>query len=163
MPSAPDAGYVLLPVEPRVLERLHPLLPPRHSQNCNDNSLFIAYTYPTMALDAPLTIDRKEGKATGTTIITLCGPITLINLFDLQAQLRTGELPRLTVLDLSGVPYMDSSGMGAIINYYVRCQKNGAKLIVVGVSSRVLELFKLTKVDALIEQAATVEEAEAKA
>jgi hypothetical protein len=31
------------------------------------------------------------------------------------------------------------------------------------VSSRVLELFKLTKVDALIDQAATVEEAEAKA
>jgi anti-anti-sigma factor len=58
---------------------------------------------------------------------------------------------------------MDSSGMGAIINYFVRCQNNGAKLIVTGVSSRVLELFKLTRVDALIDQAATVEEAEAKA
>jgi anti-anti-sigma factor len=116
-----------------------------------------------MALDAPLTIDRKEGKNPGTVILQLTGPITLINLFDLQAQLRTGELPKLSIVDLSGVPYMDSSGMGAIINYYVRCQNHGAKLIVVGVSSRVLELFKLTKVDALIDQAATVEEAEAKA
>ena len=116
-----------------------------------------------MALDAPLTIDRKEGKNSGTTIIQLTGPITLINLFDLQAQLRIGEQPKLSILDLSGVPYMDSSGMGAIINYFVRCQNNGAKLIVTGVSSRVLELFKLTRVDALIDQAATVEEAEAKA
>jgi anti-anti-sigma factor len=116
-----------------------------------------------MALDAPLTIERKEGKTPGTTIIQLTGPITLVNLFDLQAQLRTGELPKLSILDLSGVPYMDSSGMGAIINYYVRCQNNGAKMIAVGVSSRVLELFKLTKTDVLIEQAASIEEAEAKA
>ena len=114
-----------------------------------------------MALDAPLTIHRKEGKNPGTVIMQLTGPITLINLFDLQAQLRTGQLPKLSILDLSGVPYMDSSGMGAIINYFVRCQNNGARLIVVGVSSRVLELFKMTKVDALIDQAATVEEAEA--
>jgi anti-sigma B factor antagonist len=134
----------------------------RHSHICNDNGLFIPYTYPTMALDAPLTIERKEGKTPGTTIIQLTGPVTLLNLFDLQAQLRTGELPRLSILDLSGVPYMDSSGMGAIINYYVRCQNNGVKLIVAGISDRVLELFKLTKVDVLIAQAATIEEAEAK-
>ena len=116
-----------------------------------------------MALDAPLSIERKEGKTPGTVIFRLAGPITLINLFDLQAQLRTGELPKVTILDLSGVPYMDSSGMGAIINYYVRCQNHGARLIVTGVSSRVIELFKLTKVDVLIEQAASIEEAEAKA
>jgi len=115
-----------------------------------------------MALDAPLIIESKEGKTPGTKIMQLTGPVTLLNLFDLQAQLRTGELPRVTILDLSGVPYMDSSGMGAIINYYVRCQNNGVKLIVAGISDRVLELFKLTKVDALIAQAATIEEAEAK-
>lgn len=116
-----------------------------------------------MALDAPLTIERSDGKAPGTQIFRLTGPITLVNLFDLQAQLRTGDLPQLTIMDLSGVPYMDSSGMGAIINYYVRCQNHGVKFIVAGVSSRVNELFMLTKVDTLITQAATVEEAEAKA
>jgi len=163
MQSAPDAGSSLLAVEPRALECIQPMLFAQHSHICNDNRLFIAYTYPTMALDAPLTIDRKEGKTAGTAIITLAGPITLVNLFDLQAQLRTAELPKVSILDLSGVPYMDSSGMGAIINYYVRCQNHGARLIVTGVSSRVLELFKLTKVDVLIDQAATIEEAEAKA
>ena len=114
-----------------------------------------------MALDAPLTIERKPGKAVGTTIITLAGPITLINLFDLQAQLRTGELPKVTILDLSGVPYMDSAGMGAIVNYYVHCQNRGVKLIVAAVSPRVMELFKMTKVDTVISLTATVEEAEA--
>ncbi len=116
-----------------------------------------------MAFDAPLSIERKEGSNPGTVIFRLTGPITLINLFDLQTQLRTGEPPRLTILDLSGVPYMDSSGMGAIINYYVRCHNKGVRMIAAGVSSRVHELFKLTKVDAIITQTATVEEAEARA
>jgi anti-anti-sigma factor len=116
-----------------------------------------------MALDAPLSIERKEGKTPGTVIFRLAGPITLINLFDLQTQLRAGEPPRLTILDLTGVPYMDSSGMGAIINYYVRCQNKAVRMIVAGVSSRVHELFKMTKVDAVITQTASVEEAEAKA
>jgi len=116
-----------------------------------------------MAIDDPLAIECRQGKAPGTLVFQLTGPVTLLNLFDLQAQLRTSELPRLSILDLSGVPYMDSSGMGAIINYYVRCQNNGVKLIISGVSNRVLELFKLTKVDALIAQAASIEEAEASA
>jgi len=53
--------------------------------------------------------------------------------------------------------------MGMIVNHYVRCQGKGAKLIVAGVSSRVFELFKLTKVDTVIPITATLEEAEAKA
>ncbi|MGD0730068.1 MAG: STAS domain-containing protein [Terracidiphilus sp.] len=114
-----------------------------------------------MAFDTPLSIDRSEGKNPGTVIFRLTGPLTLINLFDLQTQLRSGEPPRVTILDLTGVPYMDSSGMGAIINYYVRCQNKGVKVIVAGVSSRVHELFKMTKVDSVITQTATVEEAEA--
>jgi anti-anti-sigma factor len=55
---------------------------------------------------------------------------------------------------------MDSSGMGAIINYHVHCERNGARLVVTGVSSRVLELFKLTHVDTVIAMGASVEAVE---
>jgi anti-anti-sigma factor len=113
-----------------------------------------------MAIDDPLVIERIEGKAPGTLIFRLIGPVTLRNLFVLQEQLRGGALPALTILDLSGVPYMDSAGMGAVINHYVHCQNKGARLIVAGVNSRVMELFKMTKVDTVIALAATVEEAE---
>ena len=115
-----------------------------------------------MALDDPLAIERKEGKAPGIAIFQLTGPVTLRNLFDLQTQLRSGDLPRISILDLSGVPYMDSAGMGAIMNYYTHCQGKGVKLIVAGVSSRVMELFKLTRVDTLMTFAPSAEEAEAK-
>jgi anti-sigma B factor antagonist len=114
-----------------------------------------------MAIDGPLTIELKEGKTPGTRIITLVGPITMRNLFQFQDELRAGDVPRVAILDLSGVPYMDSSGMGAVINYYVFCQRHNAKMIAAGVSPRVMELFKMTKVDSVIPFANSVAEAEA--
>ncbi|HTW60374.1 MAG TPA: STAS domain-containing protein [Terracidiphilus sp.] len=103
-----------------------------------------------MLTDAPLTFDQQEGKSPDTRIFRLSGPLTLKNLFAFQDALRVEPQPRTTVIDLSGVPYMDSAGMGAIINYYVHCQKEGASLVVAGVSSRVMELFRLTRVDSVI-------------
>jgi anti-sigma B factor antagonist len=114
-----------------------------------------------MAIDDPLAIERKAGKTSGTVILQLTGPVTLRNLFVLLTQLRSGDLPRVSILDLAGVPYMDSAGMGAIVNYYVHCQNRGIKLIVAGVSSRVMELFKMTRVDTVLTFAASAEEAEA--
>jgi len=114
-----------------------------------------------MAIDGPLSIEVKAGKNPGTKIVTLVGPITMRNLFQFQDELRAGELPRVSILDLSGVPYMDSSGMGAVINYYVFCQRHNTKMIAAGVSPRVMELFKMTKVDSVIPLAASVDEADA--
>jgi anti-anti-sigma factor len=123
--------------------------------------VFIPYTYRTMAIDDPLEIIRKQGKSPDTLIFHLTGPITLRNLFGLQDQLRSGDLPRVSILDLTAVPYMDSAGMGAIVNYYVYCQNRSIRLIVAGVSSRVMELFKMTRVDTVIALAPSVEAAEA--
>jgi anti-sigma B factor antagonist len=114
-----------------------------------------------MAFDDPLSIEHLPGSTPGTSIYRLSGPVTLRNLFDLQAKLRGGDPPPVTILDLSGVPYMDSAGMGAVINHYVRCTNKGVKLIVAGVTPRVMELFKLTKVNSVIALAGTVAEAEA--
>jgi anti-sigma B factor antagonist len=116
-----------------------------------------------MMTDAPLSFEFQPGKAPGTRIYRLLGPLTLRNLFEFQAELRAGQPPLVAIFDLSGVPYMDSAGMGALINHFVHCEKNGVEMIVAGASSRVLELFKLTKVDTVIPLAATVEAAEAKA
>ena len=67
----------------------------------------------------------------------------------------------MTVIDLTDVPYMDSAGMGLVMNHYVRCQTNGAKLIVAGANSRVMDLFKVTKVDTVLPLVGTIEDAEA--
>jgi anti-sigma B factor antagonist len=108
----------------------------------------------------PLTIKLINGKSSETRVICLEGPLTISNLFDFQQELRRGTW-LFTILEMLGVPYMDSAGMGAIINYYVSCQKSGQKLIVCGLNYRVIELFKLTHVDKLITIADDLEQAEA--
>ena len=116
-----------------------------------------------MLRDNPLAIRRRDGAASGTWIFTLNGPVTMPNIFTLQAEFRNGQLPSVVIVDFGEVPYMDSAGMGAIVNHFVHCQNRGVKFLAVGICSRVHELFKMTKVDSIIPCFPTVEEAEAHA
>jgi anti-sigma B factor antagonist len=107
-----------------------------------------------------LAVEVLAGKSDGTRIVRVIGPVLLSNFFSLKTELDKDPTP-VTILDLSEVEYMDSAGMGAIINYYVSAQRRGSKLIAAGPNYRVVELFKLTHVDSLIPMTATVAEAEA--
>jgi anti-sigma B factor antagonist len=107
-----------------------------------------------------LTFELSPINRPDTRVVCLQGPVTINTLFDFQRELRNGIWP-VTILEMLGVPYMDSAGMGAIINFYVSCQKNARKLIVCGLNYRVIELFKLTNVDQLITIVDDLDEAEA--
>lgn len=108
----------------------------------------------------PLTIELVSGKNADTRVICLQGPLTISNLFDFQRELQNGGCTN-TIVEMLGVPYMDSAGMGAIINFYVSCQRSGCRLIVCGLNYRVVELFKATNVDKLITIADDLDQAEA--
>jgi anti-anti-sigma factor len=119
----------------------------------------------------PFTIERKEGKAPGTVIFLFHGPFTARDMFGTLAPIALDEMlsfqstpneapPTLNILDLSDVPYMDSTGLGRIVGHFVHCRGKGVRMIAAGASPRVLELFKMTKVDSVIPIAATVEEAD---
>ena len=98
-----------------------------------------------------------------TQIFALTGPLTLRNMFEFQSELRNGALPQLTIFDLAEVPYMDSAGMGLVMNHYTHCQSRGVRLIVAAANGRVMDLFKVTKVDMVLPLATSVEEAETNA
>ena len=114
-----------------------------------------------MLTDGPLTIVRRDGKNPGTHVFCLNGPLTLRNLFEFQTDLRNEAPTPLTIIDVTNVPYMDSAGMGLVMNHYVRCTTRGTKLVISGANSRVMDLFKVTKVDTVLPLIATLEEAEA--
>ncbi len=69
--------------------------------------------------------------------------------------------PSVMILDMSDVPYMDSAGLGLIMNYYVSATDHGRKLMLAGVNERVTELFKMTRVSGVLTSFPTVEAAEA--
>ena len=60
------------------------------------------------------------------------------------------ETAPLVILDLTGVPYIDSAGMGALINYHISCQKAKRKLVLAGVNDRVHTLLELTNTTKLL-------------
>ena len=115
------------------------------------------------------TIERNQGKTPGTVIFRLTGPFTardmhaslspvvLRNTFEPEEE--SGQ-DALHILDLTEVPYMDSAGLGMIVSHYVRCQGRGVRLVAAGVSSRVVQLFELTKVDKFFPRFDSVEDAE---
>lgn len=83
------------------------------------------------------------------TKILVSGPITLNNMFGLQTTLRSQSATTL-VLDLTEVPYVDSAGLGAIINAHVSAQHRGGRLLLTGVNDRVRKLFQMTKVESVL-------------
>ena len=49
------------------------------------------------------------------------------------------------VLNLSGLQYLDSSGIGELARLYVTVVKHGGQMKVIGLSSKVEEILKISK------------------
>jgi len=116
-------------------------------------------------------IERSQGQAPNSLVFRFSGPFTardmyaalspaaLKNLFETEPSPR--HPAQLNIFDLTDVPYVDSCGLGLIVGHFVRCQNRGVRFIAAGVSPRVLQLLKMTKVDHLFPMTGTVEEAAA--
>ncbi len=85
----------------------------------------------------------------GVRVIRVTGPLTLRTLFDFQAAARA-ESTRPVVVDISGSPYMDSAGLGAVISIFASCQRTNRGFGIIGVSHRIHTLFQVTHVDGLL-------------
>ena len=109
--------------------------------------------------DAPLQFEIVPGHVAEVQIVRMTGPLTLFNLFGFQEKIRQIEA-RLMVLDFEHVPYIDSAGLGAVVNLYVSSQNRGRRLGLVAVSSRVMAIFQQTKVDQVLAFYPNVEAAE---
>lgn len=60
------------------------------------------------------------------------------------------QKPRKTVLDLSEIDFMDSSGLGLIMGRYALMQRIGGELSVKNLSERVMKIFELAGLGRII-------------
>jgi anti-sigma B factor antagonist len=111
-----------------------------------------------MARDT-LQIVVSAGSREGQKILTLKGSLNIQTIFDFQLATREEGAPKL-ILDFSGVPYMDSAGLGALVGAYVTAQRTQRKLAVAGTNTQVKALIDMTHVGTLIKSYANVQEAE---
>jgi anti-anti-sigma factor len=109
------------------------------------------------------TIERATTKAQGT-VFRFSGPFTARDMYstmspdafrDILESVPGDEQPAVYIFDLTEVPYMDSHGLGMLVRHYVRCQSKGIRLSITGMSPRVQELFKITKMESVLPIAET--------
>ena len=68
--------------------------------------------------------------------------------------------PRVLILDVTEVPFVDSSAIGVLVHIYISCRDSGRKLALVGPTERVRKTLRFMSVEKLFNIFATVSEAE---
>jgi anti-anti-sigma factor len=85
----------------------------------------------------------------GARILRIGGPLTMRTLFEFQDAARR-ESSKPLILDIVSVPYMDSTGFGAVVSVFASCQRTKRGFGLVGVSPRIQTLFEVTHCEGLL-------------
>jgi anti-sigma B factor antagonist len=93
-----------------------------------------------------LRIDDQPGAQPGARILRLEGALVMSTMFEFQAMVRA-DTSRSLIIDFTKVPYVDSAGIGALVGAYVTRQNSGRVLALVGVSDRIHNALKVTRVE----------------
>ena len=85
----------------------------------------------------------------GWTVVSLFGELDVASAPNLREQLiqLVSQGSHMLVLDLEGLDFLDSTGLGAIISALKRARTNGGDLRLVCTQSRIRRLFEITALD----------------
>lgn len=86
-------------------------------------------------------------------VASLTGQLNLGNRlmeFEHQIKLRIGEGSRKMVLDLSGLTYIDSAGLGMVATCAGIMAKSGGRLVVVTAGGKIQHMFEITRLNRVI-------------
>ncbi|MGH2710404.1 MAG: STAS domain-containing protein [Actinomycetota bacterium] len=106
-----------------------------------------------------LIIDTEE--RSGVSVVAIKGEVDLYTAPSLKeriADLVSGGKSKLAV-DLSGVEFMDSTGLGVLIGGLKRCKEVGGTLSLVGPREPVVKVLSITGLDKIFSIHETVEQA----
>jgi len=109
--------------------------------------------------DEKMRLENVAGSREGLRILRCTGPMVLATFFVFQEAAREEKGDRV-IVDLTAVPYMDSAGLGAVVQALVAYQKQGRKLALAGMNQRVRALLEMTHLEILFPMFATLAEAE---
>jgi anti-anti-sigma factor len=108
-----------------------------------------------------LQIVAREGKRPGHRLLTLIGPLTLETVSDFLRVIRA-DTSEAVIMDFSAVPFIDSAGVGAMVQSYVRFMNSKRRLAITGLNARVTAVLDITRVNKFFPIFPTVDEAEAR-
>ncbi|MBN1554481.1 MAG: STAS domain-containing protein [Phycisphaerae bacterium] len=108
--------------------------------------------------DSPIQTVTWEDKVA---VVKVAGDIDLHRSASLQHALLglLDEQPSKVVVDLSGVPYMDSSGVASLVKLLSRTRKLGVSLVLLSPSQKVKSIFEITRLNSVFTITDSKEEA----
>ena len=94
-------------------------------------------------------------------VVQLKGDVDLRTSPDLRERLLqlVQQRPQRVILDLAGVGYMDSSGVGTMVEFKRYLERREGQLVLTGLQPRVRSLLEITRLDQFFTIAANVDEA----
>jgi anti-sigma B factor antagonist len=99
----------------------------------------------------------------GTPVVSVSGDVDLRTSPQLREQLLSvARRDNGLLLDLSGVAYMDSSGVGTMVFVKREVERNGGRMVLIGLQPRVRSVFEITNLDKFFKIVQSVDEATAK-
>ncbi|MGE0812570.1 MAG: STAS domain-containing protein [Vicinamibacterales bacterium] len=93
-------------------------------------------------------MEIAERKVSDVTVLDLTGKMTLGEGDELLRQTVNNLLAAGTkkiVLNLEGVPYIDSAGLGEVVRTHMTVSKQGGKLKLLNLTKRIEDLLSITK------------------
>lgn len=79
-------------------------------------------------------------------VLSFRGPLTMENVPPFLNAVRREGAPTM-ILDFTGVPYLDSSGLGSLVSAYTSCSKAGRRVAITGMNQRVRKVLEITKIE----------------
>jgi anti-sigma B factor antagonist len=114
---------------------------------------------------ATKTVEIVVRVETGAAVVTIVGSLADDgNTVAKEAFLKLlPQKPGRILVDVAGMEYISSSGIGVLVSALRRCRQAGIGMTVCGMRPEIAELFKLTRLDQVFDIAATIQDAEARA
>ena len=110
--------------------------------------------------DAPLQIEMSEHGSTVLIKVSGMATVEVVGQFSRALQEAAARKPRLLAVDLSGLSFISSTGLGGIVAAHVTCRKNDTVLCLINPKPFIREILDLTKLSSLFEICDSLAEAE---
>ncbi len=110
---------------------------------------------PSEKMHIVTTVGVRDGQK----ILALNGPLTIHTIFNFQTAVREQSTAAI-IIDFSGVPFMDSAGLGALVGARVTMEKANRQLALAALNPQVKALLDVSKVSQFFRVFSTVKEAE---
>jgi len=101
---------------------------------------------------------QKQGDAT---VLSPVGDIDLSRASSFRQQIVSAltSKPRLLLIDLAGVPYMDSSGVATLLEMMQATKRGGGKLVLCSIQPKVRSIFEIARLETVFTIVANADDA----